>query len=91
MVTELVIPAYESSSFRKGLLPSTLRKFALYQTHRPSVDPDQKRYSYQIDRSGLTTSFIVLEEDVVGRSNAPSPKSYMFSSVESVNMLAYRS
>lgn len=67
MVTELVTTAYKSSSFREGLLPLTLGKSVLYQTHGLSVDPDQERYSYQIDRRGLTTSFVVLEEDVVGR------------------------
>lgn len=87
MVTELVIPAYKKiSSFWKGLLPSTLRKPVLYQIHRLSVDPDQKGYSYQIDMSGVTTSFIVLEEVVVGRSNVPAPKSSVSSSVGYVSL-----
>lgn len=33
---------------------------------------DQKHYSYRIYRRGFITSFIVLEEDVVGRSNTSS-------------------
>lgn len=53
MVTELVIPADKSSSFREGLLPLTLGKSVLYQTHRLSLDPDQICCSHQIDRRGL--------------------------------------